>query len=373
MKKVLIVSMTCGQGHNAVSKAISENLLRHGFEVKIIQLFSYSEKREKFENWQYLFACKYLRIPYSIGWEITNRKNPNKRDSLLIHKTVKKTFDNLKKQIDDFLPDVIITTHPYSNVAISDMKKNGIIKNIKTVSVLTDYCVHPFWEAAIEMDYVITPCSDTTDELIYRGYSKNQIKVMGLVVDDKFKKIIKKVDARKILGIDDIFTILIISGGNGIGNSVKLVKNLLKSRKTFQILCICGKNQKSKSKLEKFVEKSNIKNVKIYGFVNNVEVLMNSADCIFSRGGAISITEALNLNVPIIIREKMIINEKRNKLFLLKNKSAFAIEKIGESAKLIDRLIGEPNLLEKIKENQKKITNQNAGEEIAIFIKKIVG
>ena len=373
-KKVLIVSMTCGEGHNAVSKTIKEKLFDFGFEAKIIELFSYSERRVKFENWQYLFACKYLRLPYSLVWENMNKRNPNKRDTLGVHRTVKKAFDALKKHIDEYEPAAIITTHPYANVALSDMKKLGMVApSIKTLSVLTDYCVHPFWEAGIGLDYVITPTDETTSELLRRGYKKEQIQVIGYPVAKKFEKQLDKAECRSQLGIDDKFTIMILNGGNGLGNNLKLIKNIIKSNKPLQILCVCGKNKKGKAELDKFVAKNNITNVKVFGFVNNIEVMMAASDCMFSRGGGVSITEALNANVPMIIREKMIINEKRNKEFLLKRKSALDMKNITEARDVIDFLIDNPQVLDEIRQNQQLNVNRNASADIAAFVEKIVG
>ena len=373
-KRVLIISMTCGEGHNTVSKAIKEKLEKIGFEAQITQLFSYSEKRVKFENWQYLFACKYLRVPYSIGWEMSNKSNPEKRDKLSVHKTVKKTLSVLKEKIDEYQPSAIISTHPYSNVAVNDMLKLGMIdrEKIRTVSVLTDYCVHPYWEAGVELDYVISPTDDTIEELLKRGYKQDQIKVIGYPVASKFSKRMTKEQARQELGLQNKFTVLIMNGGNGLGKNLKLIKNLKKSEKEFQIICVCGKNKKGKEELDDYIEKNKVTNIISLGFVSNIEVLMSAADVMFSRGGGVSLTEALNMNVPLIIREKIIINEKRNKEFLIKRKSALNIENINEAKDALEFLIENPNILEEIKTNQKEHVNPNAADDIAGFIDKIV-
>lgn len=280
----------------------------------------------------------------------------------------------LKGEIDEYKPDVIITTHPSSNVALNDMIKQGMVdKKIKTASVLTDYCVHPYWEAAIELDYVIVPTDEVVEDLKYRGYTEEQIQVIGYPVAPKFSKEMTKQEARAELGIEDKFTVMLLSGGNGLGNSKKLIKNLLKSEKDFQILCICGKNAKAKKQLDDFVSKNNIKNVKVYGFVSNIEVLMSASNCMFSRGGGVSITEALNINVPLIIREKMIINEKRNKDFLLKRNSAIEIFDINEAKDAVEFLFDNPEKVEDIIKNQKLNVNKNASIDIAKFIDKISG
>jgi processive 1,2-diacylglycerol beta-glucosyltransferase len=372
-KRVLIVSMTCGEGHNSVSKAIKQKLEDIGLECKIIELFTYSQKRVQFENKLYLFACKYFRLPYDYFWKKLNKRNPEKRDSLPVHRTVKKAFGALKENIDQFAPSVIITTHPYSNVAIDDMKKLGMIDpSIKTMSVLTDYCVHPYWEAGIGLDYVITPTEQTTPELLRRGYKQQQIKVIGYPVAKKFEQQLDKAECRKQLGIEDKFTIMIMNGGNGLGNNLKLIKTILKSNKNLQILCVCGKNKKGKDQLDRFVAKNKIDNVLVYGFVNNIEVMMAASDCMFSRGGGVSITEALNANVPLIIREKMIINEKLNKDFLLQNKCALELTHINQAKDVVEHLIDNPQLLEQIRQNQQKTVNKNAASQIAEFVEKIV-
>ena len=64
--KVIIISMTCGEGHNAVSKALLEKFKEEGFEGKIEQLYSYDEKEVTNKNKLYLNACKYFKYPYDL-------------------------------------------------------------------------------------------------------------------------------------------------------------------------------------------------------------------------------------------------------------------------------------------------------------------
>lgn len=373
-KRFLIISMTCGEGHNSVAKALKEKLDLEGQETKIIQLFYHSERRVKFENWQYLFACKYLRRPYSFFWNRSNNLNPEKRDSLFVHKVVKKTLKPLSTEIADFSPDCIISTHPYSSVAVNDMIKFNMFdwKKIKTISILTDYCVHPYWEAGLLLDYIITPSENTTKELFKRGYKQKQIKVLGYPVANKFSNIIDKQEARRDLNIPDKFTVMVMSGGNGIGKTFNFIKEILKTKRDFQLLCICGRNKKSKKQLDRYIEINKIENVITFGFVANIEVLMSASEVIFSRGGGVSTTEAINLNVPIIIREKMIINEKLNKDFFLKNKVALSIENINETSKIIEKVYDNPEMLKEIKENQLNFAKPDATTNIANFALSIL-
>lgn len=42
--------MTCGQGHNMIAKALSEQFDLQGVENKIVQTFNYSQKQVEKEN-----------------------------------------------------------------------------------------------------------------------------------------------------------------------------------------------------------------------------------------------------------------------------------------------------------------------------------
>ena len=48
--RTLIISMTCGEGHNQIAKAIKRELDDRNEESKIIQLYGYSEKEISRQN-----------------------------------------------------------------------------------------------------------------------------------------------------------------------------------------------------------------------------------------------------------------------------------------------------------------------------------
>ena len=58
--KVLIISMTCGEGHNQIAKALKNALDDKKEEAKIIQLYGFSQKAVTNQNQIFLNACKYI-------------------------------------------------------------------------------------------------------------------------------------------------------------------------------------------------------------------------------------------------------------------------------------------------------------------------
>ena len=49
-KKVLILTMTCGEGHNAIAKSIANELTKNNTDCKIVDVFESKQKLKKFYN-----------------------------------------------------------------------------------------------------------------------------------------------------------------------------------------------------------------------------------------------------------------------------------------------------------------------------------
>jgi len=366
MKKVLIVTMTTGEGHNALARAFSAQLANENVELKTVQLYYYSERRVAFENKLYLTGCKFFPKTYDFFWNKLVNRDPEKRDKLTIHRTMRKAQKNLLNAINLFSPDVILSVHPYASVALSNLREK--IKGIKTVGFVTDYVLCPYWEAAINLDYVVVTAPWLIEDLKGKGFKEEQIKCFGYPVANKFQNKLPKNEVRKELDLIDRFTVLIMNGGNGLGNTKKMLKNILKEHLPINIIVVNGKNQKSKAKIEKYLRKKNIYNVTNLGFVNNVEKLMNASDVIISRSGGGSVSEAICMGLPMILREKAIINEKLNKIIFINQNMAVGMRKITDAGFLVKDLFTNPAKLEEMTTNEEKFFKKNGIVDISNFI-----
>lgn len=80
--KVLIFTMSCGEGHNMLAKSLSQAFEKQEAETKIVQTFGYDEERVKKENKKYLWACKHIPHLYDFVWnklrkrDFSNKKPP---------------------------------------------------------------------------------------------------------------------------------------------------------------------------------------------------------------------------------------------------------------------------------------------------------
>lgn len=369
--KTLIISMTCGEGHNYIAKAIKRELDEKQEDSKIIQLYGFNEKEVKKQNDLFISAVSYIPHIYEQIWLRLRKRNPKKKSSI-INGVIKDCKDYILKEILDYNPDNIICTHNNAGAVVAYLKNNKQISNkIKTYAVGFDYCLCPYWESCVDLDYIITPHEFTHDAYIERGFDKKQLLPYGLPVDAKYTKAIDKTEARNTLNIDqNKFTVALYSGGNCISKASSIIKTLIKSNLDIQIIAICGKNKKEFEKVNKIINKNNLTNILNIGFCTNLDVVYSASDVVISRGGGMGLTEQINKNIPFILREGLIINERINKKLFDDMGVGRAMNKLSDAPKILKELIESPQTLKEMSNKAKDLCKPNSTSEFVKFLIK---
>ena len=151
------------------------------------------------------------------------------------------------------------------------------------------------------------------------GLGHEFLRHIEMCIRDRDKK-----EARKELGLEDKDTVLVMSGSMGFGNVLEEIKELDRLNLDYQIVTICGNNKKLKSQIDKLEMKKTIYN---YGYVNNVDIFMDAADCIVTKPGGLTTSEALAKGLPMIMNNPVPGQEDRNVEFLLNAGAAMKVSK----------------------------------------------
>ena len=364
--KVLIISMTCGEGHNSIARAIKNQLDMIGEEGKIIQLYGFSEKEVLKQNNMFINTIKFIPHIYEPIWKAQCKK-PLK---LYINTVIKHCKDYVLNEVNSYRPDAIVCTHNNCGAVVGYLKKEGLLAGkITTYTIVFDYCLCPNWESNKYLDYVVTPDENLIDALKEKGFREDQILNIGLPTDSKFFLKLDKKMARREIGLDeDKFTIILYSGGNCVSSAYDLIKKL-KKLKNVQIVAICGKNKKEHEKIEKLIEKEDLKNVLNLGFCTYIDKLYSAGDIVFTRGGGMGLTEQINKSIPFILREKLFINEDINKKYFDKLGMGIAMRNLRQAPKIVESLISSPDKLEDMKKKIEQYKKENSTEKLVNHIK----
>lgn len=368
-KKILIVYATAGIGHKkasvAIKKAYEEMALKDA-EVTIIDALDYTNN---FFKWSYLQAYLLMVNKLPTFWGLSYYLTDNPFVDLFISGLRRiNNWANSKKLVTmilDTKPDVIISTHFFASEVVADMKKKGVTHS-KLVTVVTDYRLHAWWIAE-GTDYYIVASEDTKRELEGRKVDSSIIKSMGIPVEPVFSKQLDRISIFKsTLLRDDLFTILVIGGGFGVGPIEGIVKVIAEIKRDLQTVVVCGRNEELVKKIEKLKKDLNL-NMKITGFVDNVYEYMEISDILISKSGGITASESLAKEIPMVIISPIIGQETANCNFLVKNKAAIKVDRLEDLKCALEGLLDSPLELDNMKESIKRIKKPNAAYDIARF------
>lgn len=364
--KALVLSNTAGQGHRSTAGAISDMLESLGVTCRILDTFEYTDHlRYKIVDKGYLMVTKNIPKVFGAAYKSLEKAgvhdsmyNPINIDNSVLALKLKKYFDTT------FYPDIVICTHVFSAQIMNVMKAKHWV-TMPVIGVVTDYTLHPFWEDVQSIDYIVTASELLTYQTVKRGISKSKIKPFGIPINPKFCKHIDKTEARNMLGIDpDKRTILLMSGSMGYGNIAKELEKIDKLDYDFQILAVCGNNKQAKRKIDSI---KTTKKVYAYGFVNNVDVMMDAADIIITKPGGLSSSEAFAKCLPMIMVNPIPGQEERNVEFMLNNGLAVYATKNFTVDDAINQFLMYPQKLENMKANIRLVSKPNATRDLCEF------
>ena len=365
-KKVLIIHATAGSGHTKSAQAIYNaiNEVNHNLEVKIINSLDYTNTFFKFSYPRvYMFLVNRIPLIWGFFYYILDSRFFYPLLCWIRHIYNWLVAQPLVRFLEEYQPDIIINTHFLAPDVISMAGKKRI--SGRMMSVITDYRLHSFWIARGVDEYLVT-YEDTKKDLVKRGIPKEKIKVFGMPIDPVFLKEINKDEIKRKLGIRNLFTVLVGSGGFGVGPMHKLIEELVGVDIPIQLLVVCGKNKELFKDVSEMSKKADFP-VKAFGFVDNMHELMEVSDLIVTKSGGIVCAEALAKNLPIVGIFPIPGQESRNLRVMLEKGVAMELDRPQDAKNLLTNLFKDKDKLEKIRKNVALIRKPRAAMDIADF------
>ncbi len=367
MKKILILYATAGIGHKkaavAVKKAFDE-ISPKDIEVLIADSLDYTNALFK---WMYLkvYLLMVNKLPFiwGLAYYITDNFYINLVVARLRRFNNWLNSFNLRRYLLDLRPDVIISTHFFASEVISDLKRSGAVHS-HLITILTDYRLHSWWVSDFVDTYVVAD-HDAKEDLLRWGTASDKVKVIGIPVEPVFSKPLDKDKILKSIGFNrDVFTMLIIGGGFGVGPIEDIVKVIGSLPETIQAIVICGHNEELVKRIEAL--KQHMKaNIKVLGFVDNVYEFMEIAHILISKSGGITVTESLARELPMVVISPIIGQETRNSDFLVKESAALKLNNLSELKAALEDLIYHPDKIDNMRKAIRRIKAPNACYDIA--------
>lgn len=367
--KALIFSVSAGGGHTHAAEAIEKHILLNDplAQVKIIDTIKYINPiLDKVVIGSYLRS---LKLSPAIFGKLYNFTETDDSLANVSSRIIEILIYRLIPLIDEFKPDVLITTHPFSTEMVSILKLKKKV-SAASVAILTDYAPHNFWLHDGIDAYVVSNC-DMVSEMVNRGISRDIVFDFGIPINPDFISTFDRSTTLKSLDLNpNKLTLLLMGGSLGMGKITNVYEQLQQIETDIQIIIITGKNKKLHTQLLDIQEES-VKSTRVIGFTNEVNKYMQACDLLITKPGGLTITEAIISKIPMAIFSAIPGQEEKNAEFLIKHNLAISLGDGKNCKQLIDNLLQSDILLKSMKENCYTYSKPNSGTDTYNLLLKL--
>ena len=274
--KILILTGKFGNGHWSASQALREQLSADGHEVQVVDLFGYAQpKLAPTMYWWFNVLVTCGGVFYNLYRDLTRNDSGDSRGDVLV--------DGLERLLDEYEPDVVVSTHPVCSAAMARYKVEAG-SSIPLVTCVTDVTCHSEWI------HPETDCYMVAEESVRRGLADKGVDpdivvASGIPVSGRFQPARRDRSRRREL--------LIMGGGLGLMPRRDSFYQALNDLPGVHTTILTGRNEKLYQRLNGRYE-----NIEAVPFTDKVDKYMSRAHLMLSKPGGITCFEAIAPRQP---------------------------------------------------------------------------
>lgn len=301
--KILIISSDTGGGHRSAAEALAQGLNRfwqgESVAVRVMRAVEDShhitDQLVRVYNWILKYKQHWMKYLY---W-VVNRFRPEMRPFFL-----NRCIVYVKGHFEKWCPHIVVSVHPLTqHIFARILRELNLLDQIPLVTVVTDPC-YGFWKgwACEDVSLYLVANDDARRQLIDYGVDASKIKISGMPIKPEFRPVDEKDAraARKAYGLDEEkFTVFVNAGYFGGVKMLKIFRELVGGELDVQAIFLAGKNVDLKNKAEEVAKTAKFP-VKVIGYSDEVEKIMQAANVMVSKLGGLTTFEAVACNLPII-------------------------------------------------------------------------
>ncbi len=275
--------------------------------------------------------------------------------------------------LNSYMPDLVFSTYTFcSTAAVMARRKSGAAYKIVT------YVVDPFdgysWWAEKDVDQFFVASEESSVLLQKHGIDKAKIRITHFPIHKSFLSIGKtKEEIAQAYPLHPGKRIMLATeGGFGIGNVWKFVKALFEASLPYNVLFVCGRNEKRYLELKEYVAgHSSETNLIPLSYVGNMNELHCLADFVIGKAGASTLFESLLQNNPIIFTDWATYNDKKLIDFALHHNVGWYVKNDRDLFRVLTD-IEKTTALEDYKKNIAHLRLTSGAEEIADLLHELL-
>ena len=307
MRRVIILTASFGQGHNAAASGLREAFQRVAPEVQVQVLdplkLCYGMRNELARR---MHLAMVRHAPRIWAWLYrTSDRTAGVGGKMRWFKKLRRTLHDLLAAAE---PDVVISTYPAYNCIIDQIYADHRERPFRTVMVVTDsLSIHSAWHASPSDSYFV-PNQPTADVLTRAGVPSKKVLAYGFPVSPRFHELAEW-QFMPTPGDDDWTRVLYVIH-HGKAKAGRVIERLLEIPGV-QLTVACGGNRRLRERITRRTRHAQDR-VHVFGWTERMPELLASSHLIITKAGGAMVQEALAAHCPIIVNQAIPGQEEGN-------------------------------------------------------------
>jgi len=363
MTKLAILSVSAGAGHVRCAQALQEAAEARGLEVRHVDVMEMVPRVFR-KIYAEAFLTLVNRNPALWGYlyHSSDRVRPDTILNRLRAKIEQLNTRALTAFLHDWQPDYVICTHFLPAALLARLRRKGSFV-VPTWVVVTDFDVHALW-----VQQGLTGYCAAAEEIAWRmrdrGLTGGQIAVTGIPIHAAFRQELSRSVCAAEAGIDPgKTTLLLMSGGHGVGAIDVIAKRILEIDADFQLLALAGRNAELLGRLHALAS-LHPGRLFPFGFTNTIERLMSCADIAIGKPGGLTTSECLAKGLPLLVVSPIPGQEERNADYVLEHGAAMKAHDVAGIEYRLRRLAADPGRLIGMKAAASRLGRPRAADAV---------
>jgi len=357
-----------GGGHRSAAEAIAEGLdcIRPGeFEAQLLDFIADCTPYPLNRAGQlYRPAVDYSGPLWGWFWQANDG---HRRMAILLKLFTPWARSGLTQLIRRTMPQAVVSVHSLSNhLAVQAVRR--LDQPIPVITLVTDLRrAYASWFCP-GVDLCIVPSDAVRQKALACGLSPQKIKVVGLPVSLKFgQESGGKSERKGKLDLKpDLPALLLVGGGEGMGNIFRIATAIAGARLPAQLMVVAGRNGALRRQLERVAWEIP---TTVFGFADNMPELMTASDVIITKAGPATISEAIACGLPIIVSGAIPYQEDLNAAYVVETGVGQLAEEPGEIVNLLRKWLRPGNgELTRMASNARRLARPETTLEVARLI-----
>ncbi|UQZ89525.1 galactosyldiacylglycerol synthase [Deltaproteobacteria bacterium Smac51] len=367
MKKILILSVSAGQGHVRAAEALrtgTERWFGGEAEARHIDLMDLTRPwfRTAYKGSYMKFVNRY---PALWGF-LYNRTDRDKAEGVLNglrRKLESHVSEPLLRVMKEYQPDIVLSTHFLPGQVLGRWRRKGRIENIDHWIVVTDFLAHRFWLEPGQTGY-FTATEENAFIMRRRGLEEERIELSGIPIMPEFSDSISREEGAAAFGLDPArTTVLLMAGGEGLGLIKDVADELSSVEADYQLAVLAGRNQKLLAELKEMAAERPSRLAPL-GFTTDMPKLLAASDLVVTKPGGLTTCECLAMGKPMIVVSPIPGQEEANCDYLLEHCAAWKASSLSALVYKTLKLINDGQTLEGLGRNAAAIGKPFAARSI---------